>query len=143
MVFLDASALLAHLRDEPAGPEVERLIRGGGATIPAANLAEVIGRVLRRSSISPEGLHTVLAPLLDDLVAVSVIDRRIAWRAGQLRATHYDRNAGPLSLADSLLLASAGDGDSIASSDGPLLRAAEAEGITTIVLPDSRGNRQA
>lgn len=143
MLLLDASALLAHLRDEPAGPEVEELLRRGDATIPAANLAEVIDKILRGSSISPDALDVLLAPLFDGLLAVTPLDDETARGGGRLRAKHYDRAASPLSLADCLLLAAAGSGDSIASSDGPLLRAATDEGITTIVLPDSRGNRWA
>lgn len=141
MVLLDASALLAHLRDEPAGAEVEALIREGDAGIAVANLSEVIDKTLRRTTISPDELDGLLDSIIPEQIVLRSLDADVARRGGRLRAKHHDRLRSPLSLADCLLLASAEPGDSIATSDGPLLRAAIAEKIATVPLPDSSGRR--
>ena len=141
MILLDASALLAHLRAEPAGPEVEELIRGGGTAMSVANLAEVIDKVLRETGIEAADLDSLLSTLVGELVSVRPLDERTARRAGRLRARHYHRRSSPVSLADCILLATAGADDSIATSDGVLLRAAASEQISTVSLPDSSGRR--
>ncbi|GAA1481647.1 PIN domain-containing protein [Gordonia sinesedis] len=46
MTVLDASAVLAVLNDEPGAGLVEEAIRAGGAVMSAANLAEVLGKVV-------------------------------------------------------------------------------------------------
>ena len=80
-------------------------------------------------------------PLLDESVAVIGVDAGVAWRAGELRATHYDRNHSALSLADCMLLASATPADKIATSDRAVGLTARKLGIDVIPLLDSEGNR--
>ena len=46
-----------------------------------------------------------------------------------------------ISLADCFLLAAVGHGDSVVTADGPVARAARAEGMDVIAVPDSRGRR--
>jgi hypothetical protein len=69
------------------------------------------------------------------------LDRERAGRAGLLRAQLYRRRTAELSLADCVLLASLEEGDTIATADPPLARAARRLGHTVTPLPDSRGRR--
>jgi hypothetical protein len=77
----------------------------------------------------------VLEPLLDGTLGSVPLDLVRARRAAAIRARHYHRTARPLSLADAILVASAGPGDHIATADPDVLAVAEAEAIATIVLP--------
>lgn len=141
MVLLDASALIAHLRDDPAAAEVDHLIRTRETSMVVVNAAEVIDKTLRDTGIDPARLEAVLEPLFAELLPLRAVESAAASRAGGLRAKHYDRVHSPLSLADCLLLAAAGGNDQIASSDRALLEAASAEGIAVLPLPDSSGGR--
>lgn len=66
---------------------------------------------------------------------------RPARRSGSLRARYYHRGECDLSLADCILLASAGDGERIATTDPAVATVARAEGIDVVALPDSSGQR--
>lgn len=77
----------------------------------------------------------VLEPLLDGPLTAISLDRGIALRAAETRAKHYHRLSRPISLADAVLIASAKQGDRIATADPDVLAIADAEGIRTIVLP--------
>jgi len=57
-----------------------------------------------------------------------------------MRRVHYRRSASPVSLADCLVLAACPPGGRVVSSDVALLRAAQAEGLGVVALPDSAGN---
>jgi hypothetical protein len=63
------------------------------------------------------------------------LDATIARRAAELRATHYHRSARPISLADSVLLASAQPGDRIATADPDVLAVADTEKLGSLGLP--------
>ncbi len=52
-----------------------------------------------------------------------------------IRARHLHRTSRPISLADAILVATAGPGDRIATADPDVLAVAEAEAIATISLP--------
>jgi len=71
------------------------------------------------------------------------VDERLAWRAAELRRRHYARRTSELSLADCVALAAVGSADSLATADAPLARAAQAEALEVVALPDSRGRRPA
>lgn len=139
MIWLDASAMIGYLREEPSADEVEALIRGDQSGMLALNVAEVVDRLARLGAFPVAELKAVVDALFDEHLSIHSLERAVAWRAGELRATHYDRRRSALSMADACLLASAAEEDSIATTDGALLAAAEAEGIATIVLPDSSG----
>ncbi len=64
-----------------------------------------------------------------------------AWRGAFLRGRHYARGSCEVSLADCLLLASAGEGDSVATADTSVVAVARAEGIEVAALPDTSGRR--
>lgn len=99
---LDASALLAHLRDEPGADVVAEAI-AGGAVISTVNLAEVFSRVADRGA-DPAKLAAELTQsgLLDGAITVEPFTAADAIDAGRLRP--LTRDAG-LSLGDRACLA--------------------------------------
>jgi len=99
---LDASALLAYLRDEPGADAVADAIAGGSA-MSTVNLAEALGRSADRG-IDPARLSEELVGrgLLDGAIAVHPFTTADAVEAARLRP--LTRTAG-LSLADRACLA--------------------------------------
>ena len=142
MILLDAYALIALARDEPAAEEVDGLLRDtAGAAITSVNLFEVVDYLLRRAGW-PEGeVRGGLSPLLSEAVEVLAVEYDAAWRGASLRAAHYSKGTCELSLADCILLASAGAGDRIATPDPSVASIARALGIELVPLPDSLGRR--
>jgi PIN domain nuclease of toxin-antitoxin system len=134
-VLLDAYALIALLAEEPAADDVESLLRRGGAAITAVNLAEALDVLQRVQGVSRERLEELTTPLVGERMALVAIDERIARDAADIRARRYHRTRSPLSLADCILLAATGESDALATADGPLIRAAEAENLRVKVLP--------
>lgn len=141
MILLDANALLSLLLDQPAAPEVAELLRSRDCGIPAPCVAEVADRSMRRHAISRNQFIERVGPLIDERVVGLAIDVPVAQRAGEIRAADYDRDGTALSLADCLLLASAGHDDEIATADAAVIATAEKLGIGVIALPDSGGRR--
>ena len=73
---------------------------------------------------------------------VTPVDAEIGIDAGQLHARFYDRRTSPLSMADCVALATARSlSDPLATSDPPLAKAARAEGVEIVPLPDTQGRR--
>jgi ribonuclease VapC len=99
---LDASALLAHLRDEPGADVVAEAI-ASGAVISTVNLAEVFSRAADRGA-DPAKLAAELTQsgLLDGAITVEPFTAADAIDAGRLRP--LTRDAG-LSLGDRACLA--------------------------------------
>jgi PIN domain nuclease of toxin-antitoxin system len=99
---LDASALLAHLRDEPGADVVAEAI-ASGAVISTVNLAEVFSRAADRGE-DPAKLAAELTQsgLLDGAITVEPFTAADAIDAGRLRP--LTRDAG-LSLGDRACLA--------------------------------------
>jgi len=141
LTFLDANAFVALLRREPGGQEVADLLRSRACVTPAACVAEVVDKLVRRHAIAAEDLAERLGPLLNEAIAVVVVDPQTAWRAGEIRAAHYDRKTSSLSLADCLLLAATGPDDELATSDRAVAAAAHRLDIGLIPLLDSKGER--
>jgi predicted nucleic acid-binding protein len=143
LTLIDAYGLVALLADEPAAAEVDALIREGGCGVVPINLAEAVDTCLRVHGIPSRHIRGALEPLtLSGTVAVVVSDEPAAWLAAEMRATHYDRRACALSLADCFLLAHASrGGDALATADPALAEAARAEAVTVIALPDRAGSR--
>jgi predicted nucleic acid-binding protein len=96
---------------------------------------------MRHWGSSPENVTEQLGPLIDEVLSVLALDSAIALRAGEIRAVRYHRRTAPLSLADCVLLATAGPDDEIATSDGAVAAVARRLGIAVIPLPDSSGRR--
>jgi predicted nucleic acid-binding protein len=104
------------------------------------NLAEVVD-VMARIYKRPSSL-TVDALMLLEVAGLQVVpvDTDIGMEAGELHARLYDRRTSPLSMADCVALASAAAlGEPLATSDQPLIAAAEAKGLALVRLMDSRG----
>lgn len=95
-VVLDASALLAVIRDEPGGEKVASVIVQ--ARMSAVNFAEVVS-YLTYAGIPPARIEDMLAPL--PLVVIDA-DVELAWIAGRLRKKTA---AAGLSLGDRFCLA--------------------------------------
>lgn len=141
MTLLDASAILSLVLGQPAEAEVSALLWRGGCGVPAPCLTEVVDRLVRMHRVEPVAVSERLGPLIDEAITVVPADRQIAWRAGELRAEHYDQAAAALSLADCVLLATAGPDDEIATPDSAVAATARALGIGVISLRDSSGRR--
>jgi PIN domain nuclease of toxin-antitoxin system len=141
VILLDASALIALLRGEPAEADVKALLHRGGCATPSTCLAEVVDQLIRRNRVQPEDVVDRLDPLIEASLGVVPIENRLGWQAGEHRAVNYVRSGTDLSLADCMLLACAGPDDELASSDGSLLAIARELDIRVIPLPDSRGRR--
>jgi ribonuclease VapC len=101
-VVLDASALLAYLRDEPGAEVVSEAIAGGTA-VSAVNLAEVLSRVADRGR-DPAVLVERMTEggLLGGAIAVESFTTADAVETARLRP--LTRKAG-LSLGDRACLA--------------------------------------
>jgi hypothetical protein len=100
-----------------------------------ANLVEVLD-VLERVHAVPTGrVLDALDHLVPGVLQPVALDYAIACRAGQIRARHYHRSVRPISLADAVLVASAGVGDRVATADPAVLAVAAAEGVATVPLP--------
>ena len=95
-IILDASALLAMLRDEPGGDKVAKALNGSRMCV--VNLAEVTSHFVH-NGMPPEEVDAMMHPLPVTLVAA---DAELARMAGHLRAV--TSKAG-LSLGDRFCLA--------------------------------------
>ena len=95
-VILDASALLAMLKEEPGGAEVADVI--GDAQMSAVNYAEVVSHFIHADMPAGE-VDAMLGPLPLTIVAA---DLGLARLAGQLRAV---TSGAGLSLGDRFCLA--------------------------------------
>lgn len=141
MILLDAQALVALLGGEPAAPEVEALLRAGDTGMSAINLAEALNVLARRFGIHVAEARAAIDPLTDGPLTLLAVEPRSAWRAADVRARYYRRNAAAISIADCFLLAVAGEDDVIATADRAVIDVARAEGVGVRSLPDSRGRR--
>ena len=139
MTVLDAFAVIALLRGEPAAPEVRRLLERGDAVLTALGLAEVIDHLVRVIGTSDEDAALDIAQLgLSDALPV---DADLALRAALLRARHYHRTNRAVSLADCIAAEAARMiGTSLATADPHLLGLCRDDGIASIPLPDSSGS---
>jgi PIN domain nuclease of toxin-antitoxin system len=107
---MDAYALIAFLVGGPATPDVRALLREGNAAVATANLAEALDVSQRVHGLTIARALDVLEPLVDGPLATTPLDRALAQRAAEIRATHYHRTTRPISLADAVLIATAGRG---------------------------------
>lgn len=144
MILLDASAVIAFLRGEPAEAEVLALLHAGECGITSVNVAEVADKLARLDRRSEEEVEAELYGMgrLGRLTFLDV-SAAMGFDAGFIRARYYDRLTSPISMADCVLLAvGIGVGaEAIATSDAPLATAARNEGVEVVALPDPTGSR--
>lgn len=140
MTILDAYAVLAYLKAEPAAPDVRTLLDSPDTALTALGIAEVLDHLVRIVGADEEDAALDIAQLgLMDGIAV---DATIGAAAGRLRAKHYHRTHCAVSLADCVAAEVARSrGQPLATSDPHLLDVCHAEGVTVAVLPSSRGSR--
>jgi predicted nucleic acid-binding protein len=140
VITLDASALVALLREEPAAAEVESmLLSGEQCLITAINLAEVLDHIGRVIGIDVPQVQADVAELA---LFVSSVDSDLAAASAELRRRNYHRKSRPVSLADCCAAAHALDrGSQLATSDADLLQLVHDEGGRALALPNSFGQR--
>lgn len=143
MIFLDAYALVALAMDEPSAEAVQEILRSEDARVTVVNLAETVDVAARVHGAPGRLVRDAFEPLLLSKALTGVVsDERDAWRAGELRAHHYDRRTRALSLPDCFLVTHAlDDRAAIATADPAVAGVARAEGVEVIPLPDSAGRR--
>lgn len=139
MSVLDAFAVLALLKGEPAAAQVQVLLEGDGVTLTALGVAEVVDHLVRLVGVAEEEAALDVAQL--GLADPLPVDAGLAMRAGLLRARHYHRRDRAVSLADCVLAETARAlAASAASADPHLLDMCREERIGVTPLPDSRGS---
>lgn len=138
-MILDAFAVLALLKGEPAAAVVRRLLASNPhPTLTALGVAEVIDHLVRLERATEEDAALDLAQL--GLADPNPLSAAVAMRAGLLRARHYHRTRRAVSMADCVAAETARLADvALITADPHLLDLCAAEGIATIALPDSDG----
>jgi len=140
-VILDAYAVVAFLRNEPAAEEVQAVLAGNrGASLTVVGVAEVLDRLIRLGGIDEEEAALDLAQL--SLADPEPLGVSVAAAAGLLRARRYHRTRCAVSLADCIAAEVArSNGTAVVTSDPHLLDVCATEGIAVEVLPDTQGRR--
>lgn len=140
MIVLDAYAVLALLKGEPAAPQVRALLEGDDRPhLTALGVAEVVDHLVRLSGATEDDAVLDLAQL--GLAEALVVDSDVGARAGLLRAHHYHRKNRAVSLADCVALEVARANDApLASADPHLLDVCRDEGVGVVALSDSSGH---
>jgi predicted nucleic acid-binding protein len=140
LTVLDAYAVIAYMRAEPAAGEIRPLLGGGDATLTAVGVAEVLDHLVRLVGADEEDAALDLAQL--QLIDAIVVDSEIGLGAGRLRARHYHRSRCAVSMADCVAAEAARrTGHALATSDPHLLDLCHKEGIAMIVLSGSDGTK--
>ena len=142
MTILDAYAVIAYLKAEPAAPEVRPLLDRGDASLTAVGIAEVLDHLVRVAGADEEDAALDLAQL--GLLDCVVVDSDLGLAAGRLRARRYHRSRCAVSMADCIAAEAARqEATGLATSDPHLLDLCRIEGISAIVLTASDGTRWA
>lgn len=141
MTVLDAQAVVAYLRGEPAEDEVRELLRGP-TILTSVNAAEVRDQMVRVFGADPDGLEADLALLCYAGMTVQAVTPEIGLEAGRIRSCRYHRERAAVSLADCVAASAALAAQApLATSDPALAEVVRAEGGKIIPLRDSRGRR--
>ena len=134
MTVLDAYAVIALLREEPAAEQIESILASGPAALTAVGVAEVIDHLVRIVGADEEEAVLDLAQL--GLLDAIGVDATTGSAAGRLRARRYHRTRSAVSMADCLAAEAARiTDDALATSDPDLLDLCHAEGIAHLALP--------
>ena len=137
-MILDAYAVLAFLRDEPAADQVAALLERGDVALTVAGVAEVLDHLVRLLGADEESAVLDLAQLqlLDGLP----VDEETGLAAGLLRGRVYHRTRCAVSMADCIAAESARRRTvPLVTSDPHLLDVCAAEGIEHLAIPGSTG----
>jgi predicted nucleic acid-binding protein len=139
VIVLDAYAVLAFLKGEPAAPEVRSLLRGEDpAALTVVGVAEVLDHLVRIVGIDEDEAVLDLAQL--DLLDPPGLSATTAAAAGLLRARHYHRTRCAVSLADCIAAEHTRDlGAQLATSDPHLRDVCHRESIGIHPLTASNG----
>jgi len=125
MFLLDASALLALLRDEPGGSSVEQCL--SDATVLSVNLEEVVGTLIREG-MPATAAEQAVAPLA---LPVAPFTEEMAWLSAETRP----RLPAGLGLADRCCLAAAAVLDAaVVTADLLWQTAAPAFGVGVVLI---------
>ena len=139
MTVLDAYAVLAFLKAEPAAAEVKALLKRGDAALTSVGVGEVLDHLIRIVGADEEDAALDLAQLglLDGLP----VSGELGAAAGRLRARRYHRSRCAVSMADCVAAEAArSQAEPLATSDPHLLDLCHAEDIDRVVLPQSDGS---
>lgn len=138
MTILDAYAVLALLKGEPAATKVQELIATGDASLTPTGISEVLDHLVRVVGVSEEDAVLDLAQL--GLADAPAIDSDLGLVAGLLRGRNYHREGRAVSLADCVAAAIASaTSRPLATADPHLLDLCVDEGVPTTPLPNSHG----
>lgn len=138
MTVLDAYAVIAYLRDEPAADEVRPLLEAGDTALTAVGLAEVLDHLVRLASAEEDEAVLDLAQL--GLIDAIPVEASIGSAAGRLRARRYHRTRCPISMADCIAAETARvTHQPLGTADPDLLDVCLAERIEIVPLPGSDG----
>jgi len=140
VTILDAYAVLAILKDEPAATEARPLLDGTDSVLTALGVAEVFDHLVRVAGADEDEAALDIAQLgLFDGISVN---STIGAAAGRLRARRYHRTSCSVSLSDCVAAEVARSRqEPLATSDPHLLDVCHAESIPVIVLTGSTGSR--
>lgn len=140
MTVLDAYAVIAYLRAEPAAGEVRALLDGGDVHLTAIGVAEVLDHLVRLAGADEEDAALDLAQL--QLIDGIVVDSELGVASGRLRARYYHRSRCSISMADCVAAVAARRTEqALATSDPHLLDVCHSEGLALVVLSGSDGTR--
>jgi len=138
VTVLDAFAVVALLRGEPAADAVRPLLDDDDAALTAFGLAEVVDHLVRVVGAPDEDAVLDIAQL--GLMDAIPVDADLALDAALLRARHYHRTDRAVSLADCVAAEAArARGSDLATADPHLLDLCRDERIAVIPLADSTG----
>lgn len=137
MIVLDACAVVALMRDEPAAAAVGELVQHG-ATLTAVGETEVLDHMIRFGGVDED--EAVLQLGILGLLEPILVDDFVGTRAGILRARHHHRRSCAVSTVDCIAAEAARwHNVPLATSDPHLLDVCHAETIMVHPLPDSTG----
>lgn len=139
MIILDAYAVLAFLKAEPAARGVARLLGSHEGRLTALGVAEVLDHLIRIVGVDEDEAVLDIGELgLADPLALTPVT---AAAAGRLRARRYHRTRCAVSLADCVAAEEARRlGVPLATADPHLLDVCHSEGIMPYVLVGSSGS---
>lgn len=138
MTVLDAYAVIAYLRNEPAADQVRPVLDAGDGALTAVGLGEVLDHLVRLAGAEEDDAILDLAQL--GLLDATPVDAAAGNAAGRLRARYYHRTRCPISMADCVAAETARtNGHPLITADPDLLDVCHAEHIDVIPLPASNG----